>query len=75
MSLTRREEFAKAAMTGIEMAVANPDYAQSIKDVAQKSGMTIPQVIAKMARQRADALAEELDRTAVRPVTDPLKEA
>lgn len=54
--LTKREEFAKAAMQGIK---SNPELCRICSDVP---GKTQAQAIANMAVQDADALLAELAR-------------
>lgn len=62
--MTVREEFAKAAMQGYAGSAVLYDVKVLEKVVAEsgRGGMTVPQVVAMLAVQQADALIAELAR-------------
>lgn len=59
--LTKREEFAKAAMQGICSAMSGNGYASAIKDGSDVAKMSVPEYASRMAIEFSDALISALN--------------
>ncbi|MBB3856774.1 hypothetical protein FHY29_002147 [Xanthomonas arboricola] len=61
-SLTKREEFAKAAMQGIVANLHNEYFFRRLSQHAEAHDMTLRQWIAQEAAKQGDALLAELEK-------------